>query len=142
MLHDTPAPCRYLRTYRIHGCTVLEFHGEIDLAAAIEITPQLDVATAPPEPLVAIDLTPVTFLDCSGLNLLCRAHRRITARYGNLQLVCSHPPALRLLRAARLTDTFHPVSALDEALDRLHPQAGGAAARGTARRQQARDNSG
>ncbi|MFD9482878.1 STAS domain-containing protein [Streptomyces sp. NPDC059991] len=126
MLQDTPTPfIRHLRTYRIQGHAVLELRGDIDLATAIEITPQLDTATTAPELLAVIDLTPVTFIDCSGLTLLCRVHQRVTARHGNLQLVCPHPQTLRLLRMARLTDTFHPVLTLDEALHyRPHRRAG------------------
>ncbi|MFJ8827762.1 STAS domain-containing protein [Streptomyces sp. NPDC102467] len=106
----------HLRTYRTQSHTVLEFHGEIDIASAIEITPRLDEATGPPECLVVIDLSHITFLDCSGLRLLCRAQVRITVGNGELHLVCPHRPTLRLLRMARLTDTFHPVPTLAEAL--------------------------
>ncbi|WP_329394632.1 STAS domain-containing protein [Streptomyces melanogenes] len=117
MPQNTPASLPpYLHTYRAQGHTVLELHGEIDLAATLEITPQLDTATALPELLVIIDLTPVTFFDCSGLRLLCRAHFRITALHGNLQLVCPHPLTLRVLRITRLSHIFHPVPTLGEAL--------------------------
>lgn len=109
---------RHLSTYRVQGSTILELHGEIDIAATIAITPLLDAATSRPEPLVVLDLTQITFLDCSGLSLLCRVHRRVASRHGDLKLVCPHRQTLRLLRLARLTDVFRPVHTLGEALDR------------------------
>ncbi|MEU0649464.1 STAS domain-containing protein [Streptomyces umbrinus] len=32
--------------------------------------------------------TPVAFLDCSGLRILCRAEQRVRDRGGHLRLVC------------------------------------------------------
>lgn len=118
MFQGTHPSRRHLSTYRVQGRTILELHGEIDIAATIAITPPLDAATGRPEPLVVLDLTRVTFLDCSGLSLLCRVHRRVTSRHGGLKLVCPHPQALRLLRLARLTGIFRPVHTLGEALGR------------------------
>ncbi|MGW8379394.1 STAS domain-containing protein [Streptomyces sp. ODS28] len=125
MAHAIPLPARHLCTYEWCGHTILEFHGEIDIAAAAEIRPLLDAATAGPRPRVVIDLTPTTFLDCSGLRLLCRAHRRVHKRDGRLALVCPHPAILRLLDILRLTDAFDPVATYAEAL-------GDAAVRGQA----------
>ncbi|GHC84202.1 STAS domain-containing protein [Streptomyces flavofungini] len=117
MFQGTQPSRRHLSTYRVQGRTVLELHGEIDIAATIAITPALDAATSRPEPLVVLDLTQITFIDCSGLSLLCRVHRRVSSRHGDLKLICHHPQALRLLRLARLTDTFRPAHTLGEALD-------------------------
>ncbi|MGW2818300.1 STAS domain-containing protein [Streptomyces sp. NPDC001415] len=116
MTQRPPPLTRHLHTYRTHGHTVLEFHGEIDMAAATEFIPRLDAAIHRPEPLVVIDLTPVTFLDCSGLGLLCRAHHHALLRHGSMRLVCNYPPTLRLLHLARLTSVFRPVPSLHDAL--------------------------
>ncbi|MVO84915.1 anti-sigma factor antagonist [Streptomyces sp. p1417] len=116
MTSGTPRSTRHLRAYRTRGHTVLEFHGEIDIAAAQEIQPRLDRATEAPEALVVIDLTPSTFFDCSGLRLLCRARRRVVERCGQLVVVCPHPGTLRLLRLIRLFDVFRPYPSLEAAL--------------------------
>ncbi|MFI5705758.1 STAS domain-containing protein [Streptomyces sp. SID1034] len=117
MLHNSalPLPHPYLYAYRSGECTVVELHGEIDLAAILAIAACLDAHTSRAEPLIVIDLTHVTFLDCAGLGLLCRARRRAIAEHGELRLVCPHPQALRLLRLARLTATFRPMRTIAEA---------------------------
>ncbi|MFJ8827821.1 STAS domain-containing protein [Streptomyces sp. NPDC102467] len=106
----------HLRIYQHRGCTVLELHGAIDLAAALAIGPLLAAMPSSPESLVVIDLTPTAFFDCAGVTLLCTARRRIHARGGSLQLVCPHPFTLRILRLLRLGDLFQPMRTLEEAL--------------------------
>ncbi|QKV92619.1 anti-sigma factor antagonist [Streptomyces sp. NA02950] len=111
-------------TYRVGRCTVVELHGEIDIAGLASVGPQLDAATT--TPAVVIDLTPTAFFDCSGLGLLCRARRRVIERGGRMRLVCAHPLILRTLRAGGLAEVFHPVPTLEEAL-RAEEIASGAA---------------
>lgn len=108
-----PEPCG--RVYRRNGRTVVALRDEIDIATAALIAPALDGATADGSPYVVIDLTEVSFLDCSGLTLLCRARRRALDRDGRFWLVCGCPRILRLLRAGRLHDLFRPVATPDEA---------------------------
>jgi len=95
---------------------VLELHGEIDILAAMEITPFLDSATGGPAPQVVIDLRPVEFFDCSGLRLLYRARRRVLDREGRLHLVCTQPLTLRILKVTGLAHLLPPSASLDEAL--------------------------
>ncbi|GHC52128.1 anti-sigma factor antagonist [Streptomyces flavofungini] len=116
MTPGIPPSTRHVRTYRIQGHTVLEFHGEIDIAAASEIAPHLDRVTGAREALIVIDLTPTTFIDCSGLRLLCRARRRLMGKRGQLLLVCPHPRTLALLRIVRLCDVFSPYPTVRAAL--------------------------
>ncbi|MFD9000095.1 anti-sigma factor antagonist [Streptomyces sp. NPDC059582] len=112
-----PAPLtRHLRVHRDRGHTVLEFRGEIDIAAAAEIVPHLDHATSGPEPRIVIDLRRVEFFDCSGLRLLYRARRRVLDRDGQLHLVCAHPLTLRVLRLTGLSRLLPPRPTLDAAL--------------------------
>ncbi len=116
MQHD-PAPLtRHLRIHRSHGHLVLEFHGEIDVVAAFEITPFLDSATGRPTPRIVVDLRPVEFFDCSGLRLLYRARHRVLARGGTLHLVCTHPLTLRILRITGLAQLLPPSASLEEAI--------------------------
>ncbi|GGX90603.1 anti-sigma factor antagonist [Streptomyces minutiscleroticus] len=109
-------PVGHIRTRRVQGHLVIEFHGEIDIAAAVGILPQLIAATAPAGQRVVVDLTPVEFFDCYGLRLLCRAERRVTERGGRLQLVCDRPLTLRILRAGGLIGRFRPLPTLEAAL--------------------------
>ncbi|WP_244328707.1 anti-sigma factor antagonist [Streptomyces marokkonensis] len=113
-----PAPLtRHLRVRQDRGHTVLEFRGEIDIAAAAEIVPHLDMATAEPDARVVIDLTRVEFFDCSGLRLLYRARHRTTDGPGSLRLVCTHALTLRMLRVTGLSRLLPPWPTLDAALE-------------------------
>ncbi|WP_316767866.1 anti-sigma factor antagonist [Streptomyces sasae] len=112
-----PAPLtRHLRVREDRGHTVLEFRGEIDIAAATEIMPYLDLVTAPGGARVVIDLLHVEFFDCSGLRLLYRARSRVLERDGQLQLVCAHPLTLRVLKVTGLSRLLPPLATLDAAL--------------------------
>ncbi|MCG7209145.1 anti-sigma factor antagonist [Streptomyces arenae] len=112
-----PAPLtRHLRVHQEHGHTVLEFRGEIDIAAATEIAPHLDRVTARNGSRVVIDLRHVEFFDCSGLRLLYRARSRVLERGGQLRLVCTHPLTLRVLKVTGLSGLLPPLATLDAAL--------------------------
>ncbi|MGW3955829.1 anti-sigma factor antagonist [Streptomyces sp. NPDC004752] len=113
-----PAPLtRHLRVRQDRGVTVLEFHGEIDIAATTEIGPCLDRVTDRPGARVVIDLRHIEFFDCSGLRLLYRARSRMLEHGGQLHLVCTHPLTLRVLRVTGLSRLLPPQPTLDAALD-------------------------
>lgn len=113
-LVDTP----HLRVRGEQGYVVLEFRGEIDIVAAMEIQPHLDETVTGPAPHVLIDLTPVEFFDCSGLRLLYRARTRVLERGGQLRLVCVHPLTLRVLRSTGLSKLLPPAASVEAALER------------------------
>ncbi|NGN64834.1 STAS domain-containing protein [Streptomyces sp. A7024] len=114
-----PAPesTELLRTYALREFTVLELRGEIDLAALPRLQPHIDFATGGHGPQIVIDLRQVTFLDCSGLRLLCRARTRAEERGGRVRLICDHPLTLRILRAAGLMQAFRPVADMEAAVE-------------------------
>ncbi|GEK03269.1 MULTISPECIES: anti-sigma factor antagonist [unclassified Streptomyces] len=116
-MRQGPAPrTRHLRVREERGHTVLEFLGEIDIAAAAEIAPALDRATGRPGARIVIDLRGVDFFDCSGLRLLHRARGRVLERGGRLDLVCTHPLTLRVLRVTGLSRLLPPQPTLEAAL--------------------------
>ncbi|KAA0943316.1 anti-sigma factor antagonist [Streptomyces apricus] len=108
----------HLRVHQDRGHTVLEFLGEIDILAALDIIPALDAATGRPGARVVLDLRHIEFFDCSGLRLLYRARRRVLDHDGQIHLVCTHPLTLRILRVTELAGLMPPRSSLDEALGR------------------------
>jgi anti-anti-sigma factor len=117
-VRQEPAPItRHLRVRQERGHTVLEFRGEIDLAAAAEIAPHLDRETDRPAARVVIDLSGIDFFDCSGLRLLYRARSRVLDRRGQVLLVCAHPLTLRVLRITGLSRILPPQPTLDAALE-------------------------
>lgn len=116
MQQDSAPFSRHLRVHRHHDHTVLEFRGEIDIAAATEIAPHLDRATARPEARIVIDLRNTEFFDCSGLRLLHRARSRALDHGGRLHLVCTRPLTLRLLGVTGLSRLLPPHPTPDAAL--------------------------
>jgi anti-anti-sigma factor len=82
--------------------TTVTFHGEIDIATVHLVASLLEAATAATHPHVLVDLTDVTFIDCSGLGQIARACRRARDRGGCLTLVCTSVRTLQVLRAAGL----------------------------------------
>ena len=124
MRHEPVPLTRHVRVYTYRAHTVLEFRGEIDIAAAAEMLPVLDLVTGRPGPQVLIDLRLVEFFDCSGLRLLHRARSRVLERGGRLHLVCTHPLTLRVLRVTGLSRLLPPHPTPDAALTEAEAASG------------------
>ncbi|MFF9178380.1 anti-sigma factor antagonist [Streptomyces sp. NPDC014793] len=125
VVRQEPTPrTQHLRVREDRGHTVLEFRGEIDIAAAAEIVPALDRATGLPGARIVIDLRAVDFFDCSGLRLLYRARGRVLERGGRLHLVCAHPLTLRVLRVTGLSRLLPPQPTLEAALEQSEASSG------------------
>lgn len=116
MQQESAPLSRHLRIRPHAEYTVLEFRGEIDIAAGQEILPHLDRATGVPAPAVVLDLSRVEFFDCSGLRLLYRARARVLEQGGRLRLVCDHPLTLRIMRVTGLSRLLPPHPTLEAAL--------------------------
>ncbi|MEU9288445.1 STAS domain-containing protein [Streptomyces sp. NPDC048275] len=70
--------------------------GEIDLETVPLVRASLERCLRDGIRTIDVDLTPVTFCDCSGLNAFLHASRRITAAGGTLRLH-RPPPTLVLM---------------------------------------------
>ncbi|MEU3844369.1 STAS domain-containing protein [Streptomyces sp. NPDC028635] len=102
--HAPSAPERGARV--VGGTTLVEVRGDLDMLTAPSLAARLDELTAGRRPDVVLDLRGVSFIDCAGLGVLCRARNRVLARWGRLRLVSDDPGFLRILRYARLADVF------------------------------------
>ncbi|MFJ8487892.1 STAS domain-containing protein [Streptomyces sp. NPDC094038] len=112
--HTRSATYRTTRT--AGGATVVTLHGDLDLLAVPALAAALDDLTSGAEPDLVLDLSPVSFIDCSGLGLLCRARNRVRHRTGRLRLVAPDDDVPRLLRHTGLADAFELYPGLPEAL--------------------------
>ncbi|POX36737.1 hypothetical protein C3486_32080 [Streptomyces sp. Ru73] len=72
-------------------------------------------AAVPHEKTMLIDLRHVTFMDCSGLDLLCRLRDKVAARGGRLVLLNLRPVVIRLLKLAALSEPFELAGLVDDA---------------------------
>lgn len=109
-------PGPYGTVHRGQDRTVVELHGEIDIAACALIGAYLDMVTAVRDHEVLVDLTQVAFFDCSGLTLLCRALRRTASNGGRLWVICDRPAILRVFRASGVLEVFRVLPTLDAAV--------------------------
>ncbi|GAA4323939.1 hypothetical protein GCM10023086_50100 [Streptomyces venetus] len=87
---------------------------EIDLLTAPALRARLDLLTAGPRPDLVLDLRPVSFIDCAGLGVLCRARNRVLARRGRLRLVTDSTFLRRVLRHAGLAGVFEVLPGMPE----------------------------
>ncbi|ARF54045.1 STAS domain-containing protein [Streptomyces gilvosporeus] len=94
------------------GTLVLELRGEWDILAASEAAGRLDALTEGRRTDLVLDVRAVTFMDCAGLGLLCRAQHRTRERGGRLRLTGVEDGGwvARLLRMAVLTEEFEIVT--------------------------------
>ncbi|MET8827858.1 STAS domain-containing protein [Streptomyces sp. NPDC004610] len=102
----------------VGGTTVVALYGEIDLATAPPLAARLDALASAPYPDLVLDLRPVSFIDCTGLGVLCRTRKRVRARQGRLRLIAGGRHFLRVLRAVRLDGVFEIHPELPPELDR------------------------
>ncbi|MGW9031206.1 STAS domain-containing protein [Streptomyces sp. NPDC055722] len=116
MSENTPRPALPHTVRTVDGTTVVTLYGELDLVAVLPLMSRLDALTVEPHPDLVLDLRPVTFIDCSGLGVLCRVRNRVAARCGRLRLITDSGRVLRVLRAAGLDGVFELYSRLPESL--------------------------
>ena len=102
----------YAHSYTYGRFTVVEVSGEIDMATAGSLAEHLLAACAGAEPDVLVDLRRVTFFDCSGLRVLCRADTGTRERGGRLRIVSDRPRVHRVLSAAGVLSRFPPLPEL------------------------------
>ena len=70
------------------GSLVLAIHGELDLVTAPQLEQAVETALAGSPALLAIDLTPTTFLDSSGARQVARAARSAARAGVPARVVC------------------------------------------------------
>jgi len=123
MLPRTDTPCsdarrspgratlETLRQNRTHA--LVRAVGEWDLANAATLADLLGAHEKAGRRFVRLDLSAVTFLDCTCIGVLVSVHRRLLAGRGTLVLTGVSPRIQRLLRLARLDDVLLTTSASD-----------------------------
>jgi len=80
--------------------------GEFDLAARDELAEALHRQEAEGRLIVRLDLSQVTFLDCSCLGVVVASHHRFLNRHGLLVLTGVDGPVARVLHVTRLDETL------------------------------------
>nr|WP_189591896.1 STAS domain-containing protein [Streptomyces massasporeus] len=99
-------PSRSTQPLQVGAAQVVTLRGELDLLAAPALRARLDMLTAGPCPDLVLDLRPVSFIDCTGLGVLCRVRNRVSARQGRLRLVTDSTSLRRVLRHTGMAGVF------------------------------------
>jgi anti-sigma B factor antagonist len=96
---------------------VITLHGEIDLSRVEEI--DLIFQSRRPRPGIGliVDLSPVTFMDSSGIGLLMRAEQDLLKDGSRMRLVAPRGPAQRVMEVAGLADRWPLFHTLDMAIE-------------------------
>ncbi|WP_406300599.1 STAS domain-containing protein [Streptomyces sp. NBC_00626] len=106
--------------FRVRGPSrrlVIELWGELDIFAAQQLSARLTSLIGEETGDVILDLSGVSFIDCSGLSLLCTVRDRVLQRQRRLALVSDDPFFLRVLRLTGLADTFTVIGCREAATD-------------------------
>jgi anti-anti-sigma factor len=113
-MHRFTTPLLRVTPESLDGAMRLALHGELDLATARILERSLEAAELFEEPIAALDLTDLTFVDASGLKTILNAHRRSIRRGGpGISLVNPSSDIRRLLEltAIDLTIEVMPTAA-------------------------------
>ncbi|MDH6697370.1 STAS domain-containing protein [Streptomyces griseoviridis] len=116
---ETPSqPPSHLSVRRstVDGVRVVALRGELDHAARVDLG---DVLHPPGEeaPRTVADLSGVTFMDSSGINILIAAHRAAVQSEGWLRVVGAQPSVLRVLELVGLDLVIPCFPTLAQALE-------------------------
>ena len=100
----------------VSGVPVVTAPEEIDITTAPELRSALLEAAAHGHRTLVADMTRTQFCDSSGLHTLLAAHKRTQAEGGELLLVISAAPVLRVFAITGIDRMIPNFTTLDEAL--------------------------
>src|SRR4029453_12945075 len=91
--------------------------GEVALSPSPQLHAKLvDLVEVGEAGSVVVDLTPVAFMDSTGLGVLLAAHKRAPANGPRVLLVCPGGPVLRVLRLTGMDKVIPIHASLAEAV--------------------------
>lgn len=76
---------------------MLIVQGDLDIATGPELREALGALVEDGRSRIVVDLSPVGFMDSSGLGVLVDVHKRLRQSGDELVLVCDEGPVLRVL---------------------------------------------
>ncbi|WP_234335392.1 MULTISPECIES: STAS domain-containing protein [Streptomyces] len=80
------------------GIRVLTPAGEIDHDTGQALRQTLDASSGAPRPRIVVDLSRVTFMDSTGINIFIAAHRNLTEADGWIRLAAPGEAVMRTLQ--------------------------------------------
>jgi anti-sigma B factor antagonist len=101
------------RPMEVTNVPVVRLRGAVDIDTVRHVAERLNELVGDPSATVVVDLTPVTFIDSTGLGALMRTHQRLRRQGRSLYVICPAGPARRVLEVSGLIDVLEVVA--DEA---------------------------
>lgn len=101
-----PAPGLWITGQRTSNSVTLRVGGEIDLDTAPVLEAEIYAWLRCPPVAVTVDLSSVTFIDCSGLNSLLRSHARAAREHTTVRI---GPVSATMDRFLTLVCAMHPL---------------------------------
>jgi anti-anti-sigma factor len=87
----------HVETELLPGRCILRIRGEVDISNVEEVSEAIDKAVSNEGTTVVLDLTPTTYLDSSGIQLLVQLAERMGDRRHAFRVVVPRDSALRTL---------------------------------------------
>ncbi|MEU6819437.1 STAS domain-containing protein [Streptomyces atriruber] len=116
---DTPHPGRHGRLSvmcsAVDGVRIVALHGEIDHAVTDELSRALIPVDGATPPRTVVDLSDVTFMDSSGINVFIAAHHRVNESRGWLRIAAPQEPVLRVIQLIGLDAVIPCHATLEQA---------------------------
>ncbi|MFE9679766.1 STAS domain-containing protein [Streptomyces sp. NPDC006259] len=100
----------------VDGIRVLTVRGEIDHDVKDVLSKALLSDDGVTAPRTVVDLSGVTFMDSSGINVLVAAHQRMSGAQGWLRLAGAQASVLRVLELVGLDQVIGSHSTVEQAL--------------------------
>ena len=103
------------------GPPAFAVRGDVDLATAPGLEEELEAAVRDSVGALVVDLTDVSFIDSTGLQVLLRIRGLLGREDRALALVCPHGPVRRVFELAGVSDVFALYPTRDAAAAALVP---------------------
>lgn len=102
-IQHAPTPAATAEVDRSGSHLTIYLAGELDAASAPSVSQTIGDHVVGDEAQVSIDLSELTFCDSSGIVLLVRLHKQVTANRGRFALYHPTAPVRRVLDLCDLT---------------------------------------
>ncbi|MFI6037870.1 STAS domain-containing protein [Streptomyces sp. NPDC051315] len=99
----------------VDGIRVVTLRGEIDHTVKHELSEALESSDGTP-PRTVVDLSGVTFMDSSGINIFVAAYKAASEVQGWLRIAGAQESVLRVLQLVGLDEVIHCHPTVEQAL--------------------------
>jgi stage II sporulation protein AA (anti-sigma F factor antagonist) len=116
-IHKEVRPGRLsIQQEEVEGVLVVTVHGEIDHDVKDVLSQALRSEDGMAPPRIVAELSGVTFMDSSGINVFVTAHQRVSGAQGWLRIAGAQESVMRLLHLVGIDEVIPCHPTLEQAL--------------------------